>query len=75
MNKNNTFLVKNKEKAEFNQYWFSQKTIDFLVNEVLKHGKTIAFISTPSVYFSLTDEAVKQNSYLFEVHILFAANI
>lgn len=67
MKKNNTFLVKNKEKAEFNQYWFSQKTIDFLVNEVLKHGKTIAFISTPSVYFSLTDETLRKTSFLFEV--------
>jgi hypothetical protein len=28
--KKNTFLVRNPEKSDFNQYWFSQKTIEFL---------------------------------------------
>ena len=30
------FLVKNKENADFNQYWYSQKTIMFLADQAKK---------------------------------------
>ena len=32
----NKFLKLNPEKKEFNQYWFSEKTIDFIVNQIAK---------------------------------------
>eukprot|EP01017_Pseudomicrothorax_dubius_P028327 TRINITY_DN3362_c0_g1_i3.p1 TRINITY_DN3362_c0_g1~~TRINITY_DN3362_c0_g1_i3.p1 ORF type:complete len:141 (-),score=30.97 TRINITY_DN3362_c0_g1_i3:314-736(-) len=62
------FLNRNPENREFNQYWFSPATIAFLVEEVtrMKPQRT-AFLSTPSVYYSLQDEEIKKNSYLFEV--------
>lgn len=30
------FLVKNKENGDFNQYWYSQKSIVFLANQAQK---------------------------------------
>lgn len=32
--KPNLFLIKNKEDADFNQYWYSKASIEFIVNEV-----------------------------------------
>lgn len=63
--KNNTFLKLNPEKEKLNQYWFSEKTIQFIVNQVEKHGKSIALISCPSIFFSLSNE-LKEKSYLFD---------
>jgi hypothetical protein len=34
----NPFLVKHKEKSEFNQYWYSKATINFMVNECELYG-------------------------------------
>eukprot|EP01017_Pseudomicrothorax_dubius_P028328 TRINITY_DN3362_c0_g1_i5.p1 TRINITY_DN3362_c0_g1~~TRINITY_DN3362_c0_g1_i5.p1 ORF type:complete len:200 (-),score=62.53 TRINITY_DN3362_c0_g1_i5:48-647(-) len=67
------FLNRNPENREFNQYWFSPATIAFLVEEVtrMKPQRT-AFLSTPSVYYSLQDEEIKKNSYLFEFDEKFA---
>lgn len=59
------FLKKNKEKAEFNQYWFSSKTIDFIKEEIINQKVLkIAFLSVPSVYFSLEN---RENAYIFEI--------
>lgn len=65
--KKNTFLIKHKENADLNQYWYSNKTIEVLVNESTANGPKCAFLSTPSVYFSLTDQNVKSNSFVFDV--------
>ena len=63
--KKNKFLKITGEKEEFNQYWFSEMTIDFIINQVERYGKTIAFISTPSIFFSVTPE-VQEKSILFD---------
>ncbi len=66
----NSFLLRNREKADFNQYWYSQPTIAEFAAEVQAHvgaGGRCAFLSTPSIFFSLDDEAVKAASVLFDV--------
>ena len=70
MQQKHAFLVKNKENGDFNQYWFSNATINFLVEECTREGKKIAFLSTPSVYFCLTDATVKSASYVFDVRFV-----
>ncbi|KRW99557.1 hypothetical protein PPERSA_01203 [Pseudocohnilembus persalinus] len=72
--KKNKFLVKYKENGDFNQYWYSQITIEFLRDQVQKHGKVVAFLSTPSIFFSLNDDEIKKNSYLFEIDRAFGKN-
>jgi len=69
--KKNSFLIRNPENGDFNQYWYSPKTIQFIVSQ-LKSQKAlkIAFLSTPSIYFSLDDEELKKNSKLFEVYTI-----
>lgn len=66
--KKNTFLIKHKENADLNQYWYSNNTIDALVDEVTKNGPKVAFLSTPSVYYNLKDSDVKSQSYVFDVY-------
>lgn len=61
-----TFLSKTGEKLKMMQYWYSEHTINAMVNEVQEHGTRVAFLSTPSVYYSLTDNALRNNSKLFE---------
>lgn len=52
--KKNNFILKNPEKSDFNQYWFSTATINLLVDEILAQGNGFcAFLSTPSIYFSI----------------------
>eukprot|EP00347_Sterkiella_histriomuscorum_P012287 403369166 len=62
----NPFLAKNKENADLNQYWYSKPTINFLASECEQFGKKIAFLSTPSVYFSLKNKEIKANSKCFD---------
>lgn len=53
------FLALNPEKGDMNQYWYSSNTIDAMVADVYAHGGaplSVAFISTPSLYFSLPAE-------------------
>ncbi len=65
--KKNSFLIRNPEKADFNQYWYSPKTIQFILEQLKSQkGGSIAFLSTPSIYFSL-DEEMKKTSKIFEV--------
>ncbi|KAF4718086.1 N-6 adenine-specific DNA methyltransferase 2 [Perkinsus olseni] len=65
------------EKAEFNQYWYSRKTIETLVDELLHLQQRlkpdgplrVACLSTPSVYFALTaapEISDKLECWLFE---------
>lgn len=66
--KKNVFLVKHKENGDLNQYWYSNATIEWLVAECQAQGKKIAFLSTPSIYFSLTEDQIKSQSYCFDVN-------
>ena len=56
------FLLRNPEKAEHNQYWYSPPTIEVLAGEAVALASLstegsapcrIAFISTPSLYFAV----------------------
>ena len=56
------------EKLTLNQYWYSAKTIGTMVAEIERVAKRVAFLSTPSVYFSLaSDSELRKNSRLFDV--------
>lgn len=61
-----SFLQRNKEKAEFNQYWYSESTIRYLAEECEQNGKKIAFLSTPSIYFAVAKNKNETNCYLFD---------
>jgi len=63
----NPFLAKHKEKADMNQYWYSKATINFMASECEQFGKKIAFLSTPSIYFSLKNKEIKGTSKVFDV--------
>jgi hypothetical protein len=63
--KKNKFLKITGETEEFNQYWFSESTIEFIINQVERYGKSIAFISTPSIFFSVSPE-IQEKSILFD---------
>ena len=82
----NRFLVKHKENADMNQYWYSKATIDFMARQCekfcnppaaevadgeeskeVKSVKKCAFLSTPSIYFSLKDKEVKAASKCLDV--------
>ncbi|KAK9829735.1 hypothetical protein WJX72_007570 [[Myrmecia] bisecta] len=65
--RNNGFLARHAENENFNQYWYSSHTIEVLVQEISAVSKRAAFLSTPSVYFSLPKgSAVRDNSYLLD---------
>lgn len=40
------------------------------LQEVERVAKKVAFLSTPSIYFSLGDAAIKRESYVFDVRFL-----
>ena len=67
--KQNKFLKLNMEKKEHNQYWFSEPTINFICDQIIKNcvknGK-IGLISCPSVFFTLSSD-VQEFSYLFDI--------
>lgn len=66
--KKNSFLIRNKENSDYNQYWFSPKTIEFIHKQIeTEKAKKIAFLSTPSIYFSIENDSIKNNSKIFEV--------
>lgn len=60
------FLDGNHEDADFNQYWYSEKTISRIVEALIENGGKIAFLSTPSLYFSIPDE-LKSKAHVFDV--------
>ena len=65
--KKNRFLKLTPENGDFNQYWFSEKTIEFFLDQVKKYGKNrIGFIATPSIFFSLSKED-QEKSFLFDI--------
>lgn len=54
------------EDVKLNQYWSSNTTNAVFVREIQMYAKKVAFLSTPSIYFSLTDDELRQRSKLFE---------
>ena len=69
--KKNKFLKVYGEKENFNQYWFSENTIDFIVKQIEKNGIKVAFVSTPSVFFSVKEE-LQKNGILFDYDDIFS---
>ena len=67
MEKLNPFLARYKENADFNQYWYSKPTIQFMADQCEAHGTRIAFLSTPSIYFSLKNKDIRDNSVCFDL--------
>jgi len=47
------FLKEIGERADLNQYWYSQRTIEAFVEEIVDCGGSAALVSTPSVFFCL----------------------
>eukprot|EP00466_Bigelowiella_natans_P014301 jgi/Bigna1/126647/aug1.3_g1355 len=63
---NNAFLKQTKEDIKLYQYWYSKATIDAIVEECNDSAKRVAFLSTPSLYFSLGDSPLARTSRLFD---------
>ncbi|EFJ13300.1 hypothetical protein SELMODRAFT_424673 [Selaginella moellendorffii] len=61
------FVQRTPEKWELNQYWYSAATIAAIVKEVEERATKAAFLSTPSVYFSLKDLQLRKCSFVFDV--------
>jgi len=47
-----------------NQYWYSKHTIDVLVEQIMAVGGRVAFLSTPSLYYSLPSEGRSRSKCL-----------
>ena len=67
----NNFLNQTPENRELNQYWYSKNTIKALCDTIREsltvyEGKRVAFLSTPSLFFSLTAEE-REYCTLFDV--------
>ena len=68
----NTFLTQTHENRDLNQYWYSKKTIDTLCTAIregltlVDGGSRVAFLSTPSLFFSLLPKE-RQQCVLFDV--------
>eukprot|EP00954_Amorphochlora_amoebiformis_P020836 1342231-Amorphochlora_amoeboformis.AAC.1 len=61
------FLKSNEEKIKLYQYWYSKSTIEAIVRECEDVGEKVAFLSTPSVYFSLDEKSkLYKNSVLLD---------
>lgn len=56
----------NKENEDYNQYWYSSRTIEKIVEAVVAVNGRTAFLSTPSLYFSLPPH-MREKSSVFEV--------
>mmetsp|Transcript_303 Transcript_303/g.333 ORF Transcript_303/g.333 Transcript_303/m.333 type:complete len:184 (-) Transcript_303:147-698(-) len=62
----NKFLQKYPENGDFNQYWYSQNTIESIVEEIALNCSSVACLSTPSIYFSLPSE-LKSSSWVLDL--------
>lgn len=63
------FLLKNKENGDFNQYWYSKKTIQFLANQAINSDRC-CFLSTPSIYYAIDNPNHEKPLFLFDVRSL-----
>jgi hypothetical protein len=76
------FLAQNPENSNFNQYWYSTKTIETLSQAILEilrkgrshQGKRVAFLSTPSLYFALSP-VERVHCKLFDASVTFFQGI
>ncbi len=60
------FELKFVEKGDFNQYWYSSRTIEAIRLEILSRDpRTIAFLSTPSLFFAVCNDV--PGSHLFDL--------
>jgi hypothetical protein len=71
------FWDTNPEDGDHNQYWYSNNTIDRIIEDQVEQlslpnapagGRIAGFLSTPSLYFTLPDELRKQ-CYVFDVSL------
>ena len=46
-----------------------------MVDQCETHGKRIAFLSTPSIYFSLKNKEIKENSVCFDLDPVFGKKV
>jgi len=60
------FLSSHSEKLKLNQYWYSAATIDAMVAEIESVAIRCAFLSTPSIFFSLSNKQLQHNSKLLD---------
>lgn len=63
-----SFLVKNKENGDFNQYWYSPSSISFLAQQA-SQTESACFLSTPSIFYSIDNPEYKKPYYVFDVHL------
>jgi len=62
------FLSGNVEDGDLNQYWYSTRTIQRIVEDLVEQAgddKVIAFLSTPSIYFSMPD-AIRSRCFVLD---------
>jgi hypothetical protein len=71
------FWDTNPEDGDHNQYWYSNSTIDRIIEDQVEQlsapdapagGRIAGFLSTPSLYFTLPDELRKQ-CFVFDVSL------
>jgi hypothetical protein len=67
------FVSKVPERGDLNQYWYSAPTIDAMVEEINGVGGSAAFLSTPSVYFSIPSER-RGSHYVFDLDTQFSTD-
>ena len=60
------FIVKHKENADFNQYWYSEKTILFLASQAIKYESAV-FLSAPSIFYSIENPDFSKPYFVFDV--------
>lgn len=53
--------------GDLNQYWYSAHTIEVMVGEVVANSKRCAFLSTPSIFFSIKDRKLRGACTLFDL--------
>jgi hypothetical protein len=63
-----SFLKETPENADLNQYWYSKYTIDKIVEDISLHppGFRVAFLSTPSIYFSMAEPFRNPHCHVFD---------
>ena len=62
-----SFLTLNKENGNFNQYWYSPKSMAFLAEQAAK-SESGCFMSAPSIYFCLDNPKFQKPYYVFDVN-------
>lgn len=61
------FSVFQREKGSLNQYWYSSNTVKKIVEEVERFATRVACLSTPSVFFSMTNTELQSASMIFDI--------